>query len=297
VPPDRIALWFPVKLKPAAYAIFRDMARETLKAELPEVPPKGFVTFDLDWRPRPAASAIEAPNVPSVRPASSNTPGEEERPPSEEVRMAAGPATLRELLDQLESETSPRPHFRLHPVAWVVGGLWLLATWGFGLYLSILTGEHGRLFLAILETAFVLLGALGLAFIPYVRDPTRRLVPSLVLCAVFVAHAAWIVASFVPGKAEIGEAFMASETEVCGKVFACGQPAETQRRLVAECVQRRAQRASERARLPTDYWTMSFLMELNRRGLDKCASLQCDEFATCFDRETGLQLLPAAEKG
>jgi len=96
--------------------------------------------------------------------------------------------------------TAP-PAFPLPPVARVAAGLWLVLLWG-------VPGERWSFFLSLphfvctlVEGATTMLLALGLAFIPYIRNPAGRLLPPFILCAVLALDGYWIVARF--GKAGV----------------------------------------------------------------------------------------------
>jgi hypothetical protein len=180
--PEKVVLWFPNRFKGVGYKAVREVLHEAMKVEFPESCPKGFVTFDANWQPRPAKSEIEMPEPPSVG-------------------KRSGESGLIGLLEQLEAKTVSPPPFHLHPVTWVAIGLWLILLWGipgerfsFYFYLEVLFGDLPHFVSTILEGAATMTVALGLAFIPYFRNPTRRLLPSLVLCAVLALDVFWIIA-------------------------------------------------------------------------------------------------------
>lgn len=188
LPPEKIILWFSSN-KDAAYAALRDVAREVLKVELPEARPKSLMTFDADWQLRP--TKLETVSMDAGRDVGQS--------PTADNRPAVVASRLSDLLEQLEIETTSPPPFRLHPAVWVAVVVWL------GLLLGGIPGERWSFGLvellglphfvgSLVEGATTMLLAVGLAFVPYVRDPTRRLRPSLVLCAVLALDGYWIVA-------------------------------------------------------------------------------------------------------
>jgi hypothetical protein len=138
----------------------------------------------------------------------------------------------------------------------------------------------------LVETVFVILIALGFAFIPYIRNPARRVMPSLVLCAVLVVDASWLVVRTLPSEAETNDVVLALETRVCRKAFGCSPPADING-LVAKCIQGQMEGATGLDRLARIY--------VHQKALEKCESLDCADFANCFDREAGLMALPRDE--
>jgi hypothetical protein len=187
---------------------------------------------------------------------------------------------LRELLAQLQPNQPLPRRFRLHPVAWAIAALWLFLVWGSALILRV------RFVGAALETTLALLIALGLAFIPFIHNPARRLIPSLLFCAVLIADASWLVLRNLPSKVERHEFALALETRVCRKIFACSPSADAAG-LVAKCVQGQMQDTGFRELLQTG---------VDQQAWDKCESLECEAFSTCFDREAGLLTLAPDQK-
>ncbi len=203
---EKVALWFPAKFKGVAYTGLRESVREALKVELPEICPKGFVTFDSGWQPRPAKPEIGIPNDEPARPIPMDLGHDVEPLTSADNTSAAVAPSLSKLLEQLEVEMTSPPPFRVSPVAWVAVGVWLVLLWripgerwSFGLE-SVLGLPH---FVGTLvEGATTMLLAVGLAFIPYMRAPTRRLLSSFILCAVLALDGYWIVCRAAPNEAK-----------------------------------------------------------------------------------------------
>ena len=194
----------PAKFKGVAYTGLRESVREALKVVLPEICPKGFVTFDSVWQPRPAKPEIGIPNDEPARLIPRDLGRDVEQLTSADNTSAAVAPSLSKLLEQLEAEMTSPPPFRVSPVAWVAVGVWLVLLWripgerwSFGLE-SVLGLPH---FVGTLvEGATAMLLAVGLAFIPYMRAPTRRLLSSFILCAVLALDGYWIVCRATPNE-------------------------------------------------------------------------------------------------
>jgi hypothetical protein len=107
-----------------------------------------------------------------------------------------------------------------------------------------------------------------------------------VLCATLVVSVILIAARIPPIASR--EAVLASSTEVCQKATACVPPAEIESQL-AQCIEMQMRPA-------VNYEARGFLLHLQRAVLEKCGSLNCDDFKMCFDRELSLLVLPVAEK-
>lgn len=201
---EKVVLWFPAKFKGVAYTGLRESVREALKVVLPEICPKGFVTFDSVWQPRPAKPEIGIPNDEPARLIPRDLGRDVEQLTSADNTSAAVAPSLSKLLEQLEAEMTSPPPFRVSPVAWVAVGVWLVLLWripgerwSFGLE-SVLGLPH---FVGTLvEGATAMLLAVGLAFIPYMRAPTRRLLSSFILCAVLALDGYWIVCRATPNE-------------------------------------------------------------------------------------------------
>jgi hypothetical protein len=201
LPPDKIVLLFPKKYKGATYAGIRVIARDTMKVELPEAYCKGYVTFDADWQPRTAISEIDfTEGLIAGRPTDLNR--NREKPPSAENSSVVDSLSITELLEQLEVNITYPPPFKIHNSVWAAVSLWLILLLG-------IPGERWSFLLdkfldiphfvgSLIEGISIITLAIGLAFIPYIHDPTRRLRSSLVLCAVLVLHSYWIVARTAP---------------------------------------------------------------------------------------------------
>ena len=271
LPPDKVVVWIPKDLRGAAYTAFQELARDALKIDLPEELGDGFLRFDSHWHPTGVTPLTDIGNTVLQGP-----------------QPAGPPVSWRELFAELGiQETSP-PRFRLHPVAWVIAALWLMLVWVRALWIFLTVSPEGRhLAAAAFETTTVALCALTLAFIFYLRKPARRWLPSLLLCAVVVVHGTWLVARTLPDKAEIDSEFARLETTVCQKAFKCSPPADFNG-SVANCVQGQMRDTLALHRLPMIY--------VHQKSLEKCASLDCDDFTSCFTREAGLMTLPPNEK-
>ena len=144
---------------------------------------------------------------------------------------------------------------------------------------SAFSTEEAKLVAHLGRVGPVMLIALGLAFIPYLRNPTRRLMPSLVICAVLLADASWLVGRTLPSKAENHDFVLSVETRVCRNAFGCSLPADIDG-LVAECIQKKMGDLTGVVGLLAGGY-------VDQKAWEKCQSLVCDDFANCFDREAG----------
>lgn len=152
---------------------------------------------------------------------------------------------------------------------------------------SAFSTEEAKLVAHLGRVGPVMLIALGLAFIPYLRNPTRRLMPSLVICAVLLADASWLVGRTLPSKAENHDFVLSVETRVCRNAFGCSPPADLDG-LVAECIQKKMGDLTGVVGLLAGGY-------VDQKAWEKCQSLVCDDFANCFDREAGLLAMPPDE--
>ncbi len=335
LPGEKIVLWFPQKLKGVGYSTFRENVRERLKVELPESCPKGFVTFNANWEPKllglEMATREPAPALPvgevqefvssaayrQRKPSGAEVASPQTSPPEslageprEQVEHSSSmesippavPPRLFELLERLQVNMKAPPPFRLHPVGWVAVALWLLLLcgipgerWSFAL--DRLFENYRHLVGIVIEGATVMVVALGVAFFSYIRNPSRYLRSSLLLCAILAADATWILARRGPDNARTQfptasrEAFLEASREVCRKLTACVPPAEIETRL-AECI--------EMQMLPLSFTDndkeRAAMLALTSAGLAKCRSLACDDFEACYKRELGFSSLTAKQK-
>lgn len=298
LPAEKVVLWFPSKFNRATYAGLRDVAHEALKVDLPEACPKGYVTFDADWQTKPAKPEIDVSDELPARPEAMDLSRDVGEPPSTENSSASVGLSLSEMLEQLDVKTTSPPPFRLHHVVWVGVGLWLVLLWSipgerwsFGLEAFL---DLPHFVGTLVEGATAMLLAVGLAFIPYIRNPAGRLLPSLMLCAVLALDGYWIVARAAPNEAKpthpvtSHEALLVSSTQLCRKVVACLPQPEIEERL-AECI-------DSQIRLASHDGARGIIVQLQREGLEKCTALECEDFAVCYAREVGLLSLPLDEK-
>ncbi len=201
LPANRVVLWFPVALKEPGYSKLRELIRAALKTELPERCPTGFVAFEPDWRAReavPERAAGELSGGMSGGPFAADLGAMQQGTAAVDGRPIQGPASLSALLDRLELDITEPPAFRPYAIVWLFAAVWLAAMfavpgdrWSFGLDLPF--QERPRAIGLIVEGGLMALLALALAFVPYLRWPANRWLPSLVICAVLGLDGWWIV--------------------------------------------------------------------------------------------------------
>ncbi len=297
LPPQKVVLWFPYKLKDPGYTAVRRSVHETLRVQLPEDCPKGLVTFDADWQPRPSKPEIRLPDDLLARPGPGEIGRGDEQPALTENSSAATDSSLSKLLEKLELEMTSPPPFRIHPVVWGAVGIWLILLWGipgerwsFGLE-EFLGLPH--FFGIIVEGVITTLLATGLAFIPYLRNPARRLLPSLTLCAILALDGYWVVSRATSYETNPAlpvashETLLNSSTELCRKMMACAPQSEIEQRL-SECIDSLLGPASNDVARGT-------VLQVHREVLTRCSALNCEEFTDCFG-EVGLLYLPYKNK-
>jgi hypothetical protein len=166
-------------------------------------------------------------------------------------------------------------------VAWLVGSFWLFLLWGVALLYAIQFEAVRFLGAAFIEFVFVLSLSGGLGFLAYMRDPTRRLLPSIVLCTVLALDMALIIERSLSSKAEFRQALRQVNTSICQKTLACVPDAD-----VAACVRRTT--PADAAIEAAGYIELGSLVYVYRTALQKCEPLECDEFAQCVDRELSI---------
>jgi hypothetical protein len=230
MPAEKVVLWFPLKFDAAGYAAIREVVRECLKVELPTNCPKGFVTFDSEWK---ALDAVR--ELPAEGPVLTSQPQVVPPQLTESMRHSTvrsadeGVASLAALLSRLDMTVVRPPPFRPYLVVWIGVIVWLVALlavpgerWAWDLDGPF---EHmPHLVKALIEGVSALLLALALAFYPYVNRPARRWLPSLVLSTVLALDGYWIWTRMVVDASSINAPSVSapvSQPAFCRKLLEC----------------------------------------------------------------------------
>ncbi len=196
--PEKLALWFPTKLGFSTYAEVRHVVRDTLQVDMPNTCPRGFVTFNSDWHLSLARSDIYFIDDLMARQKPTTQKSELDKPPSALHHTTYEHLGFAKFLEQMDVKIITPPPFHIHASVWVVVASWSVLLlflpgkrWSFG-FVQAFDIPHwlGNFF----EGISIIVLALSLAFIPYIRDPWRRLWPSLVFSTILVFHGFWIVA-------------------------------------------------------------------------------------------------------